>query len=513
MSADSSSARKGRFRFSLANTLIFTAIIAVWIASFLAYRKSNALQLQKTKLLALSSRLHVVDVNRIQVATFPRMADGFTTWEVQVPENDAYDLRFAVGQMSAAGMPQKFERFPLTPGRHRITLHFMDSVREGYGYTVFVDGQSVLKRSMENDWMPNGWRQANALNDSRRSRSVDAAGQHLAGKLYTPRGDYGHFNGQSDNWVSGPGYRLWIDHAQRTYEPISPFIGFGPNSRYSGFGLRDGLRFRQRAVRQYEWTFTRPASQTNDTVLTIVPEFLVGDRVVLSDQTTEFKKWHFRNEVSGTDELSWQHDSNKTIYNAFLHAEVATASDIEPAIAPVMELRWDASRPNDVGLRLADTPANAELSLWRLRVVGGASQLWRLVDVGDRQMDLRKQTGDESEPFFSDPLPLKLTNDPDQTHVIAWRSDVTEPLQLLQKGNNKQNPYVGLNLFRGLPLVFETEIPRQRSPQRQPNATIIRARSIPDTPNINIPGGSVITEIRMELDSASDWVWLRAKPR
>lgn len=512
MSADSTNDRKGYLRFSLANMLLLTAIIAVWIAWFLAFQKSNDLEQKKTALLAISSRLDVVDLNRVQVASSPRLADDFTTWEVHVPENETYDLRFAVGQMSAAGMPQQFERVTLTPGRHRITLHFVDDFREGYGYTVFVDGQSVLKGTIENDWMPGGWQQASGLNAPRGSGLDDEAGQHLAGKLYTPRKDYGdnrHFNGQSDDWVSGPGYRLWIDHATRTYEPTSPFTVFGFNPPYQGIGLRDGLRYRPRGGKPYEWTFTLPASQTNDTVLTIVPEFLVGDRVVLSDQTKEFTQWRLRKEASGTDKLEWKHDSNKTIYNAFFHADITTDGVIEPAVAPVIEMRWDASRPNDVGLRLADTPANAELTSWRIRVVGGASHLWRLVDVGGRQLDVRQKIGDESESALSDPLPLKLTNDSDQPHAIAWRSDVAEPLQLLQNGYNSQNPYVGLDLFRGLPLVFETEIPREL----HPSTTIIRASSYPDTPTINIPGGPVVAEIRMELDAASDWVWLRTKPR
>ncbi len=509
MTSLSTNSHKGRFRFSLRHILALTAIVAVWIASLLAFRENANLNEQRTKLLALSSRLDVADSDRLQSVAYPRVANDVETWEVHVPRDKSFEIRFGVATVSQAGMPESFEKIPISPSQHRITLRAADHADENYRFTVFVDGQSVFDKSMGREWMPDGWRQSNGLSPPAEINRQAASLLQLTGKSYTPRTNYGagtYFNGQSDDWGSQPGYRLWMDQADQTYQPASPFIGFTTDLGYRGIGLRDGLRYRATRSKQYEWEIHRPASQTSKPVLTIVPEFFVGDQVVLSDTTKEFAAWQPRDESQGQNALTWQRDPAKSAYSVFLRADVESAAATEP----VVELRWDASRPNDIGIRLPATPANENLTKWRLRIIGGASHLWRLLDVGERQLDVRTSFSNTSLPSFSDPLPIKLDPQSDDPYFIAWRTDVTKPLQKLERGRNNPNAYRGISLFQGMPLAFEAEI----AASLQPSAKIVRAQKRPDKPSMLMPGGPVIEEVQIELDATTgDTIWLRAVPR
>nr|WRX36694.1 hypothetical protein [uncultured bacterium] len=489
--------------------LALTAIIAVWTASLLAFRENANLTQQRTHLIALSSRLDVADPDRLQSAAYPRVANDMDTWEVYVPDGKSFEIRFGVAAVSQAGMPESYEKIPIAPGKHRITLRAADSADEKYRFTVFVDGQSVVDKTMGREWMPDGWRQASGLSPPAEMSRQAASMLHLTGQSYTPRTNYGsgsYFNGQSDDWVSLPGYRLWMDQADQTYPPALPFIGFSTDPGHIGIGLRDGLRYRATRSKQYEWTINRPASQTNKPVLTIVHEFFIGDQLVLSDQTKEFARWQARDEARGQNALAWQSDPMKSAYSAFLHADVESADAIEP----VVELRWDASRPDDIGIRLPATPANENLTKWRLRIIGGASHLWRLLDVDERQLDVRTSFSDTAAQSFSYPLPIELDPQSDDPYFIAWRTDVTKPLQMLERSKNNPNAYRGMSLFQGMPLAFEAEI----AASLQPLVTIVRAQKHVDKPSILMPGGPVIEEVQIELDATSeDTIWLRVVPR
>lgn len=489
--------------------LALTAIIAVWLAAMLAFRANARLTQKRTDLLALSSRLHVVDRARLESVAYPPVAKDVRTWEVHVPDGKSFELRFGVATVSQAGMPEPYERIPIGPGRHRITLRTADHPDDEYRFTVFVDGQSVIDETMGRQWMPDGWAQASGLNPPADMPGEAAPMLHLAGESYTPRTNYEsntYFNGQSDDWVSHPGYRLWIDQAEQTYPPASPFIGFANQPTYQGIGLRDGLRYRAARSKQYEWTFPRPASQASQPVLTIAPEFFVGEQMVLSDQTKEFAWWHLRNESQGKDGLAWQRDPTSTTYSAFLHADVESADATEP----VVELRWDASRPHGIGIRLPKIPANEDLTKWRLRITGGTSHLWRLLDVGEQQLDVRTSFSNTAPELSSDPLPLQLDSQSDDPYSIRWRTDVALPLQMLERSKNNANAYRGMSLFQGMPVAFEAEMVAPLQPQ----VKIVRAQKRSDNPSVSIPGGPVIEELQIELDATTgDFIWLRAVPR
>ncbi|WP_153556349.1 hypothetical protein [Roseimaritima sediminicola] len=503
---------RARFRFSLWHILALTAIIAVWTAVLLAFETNARLTQRRNDLLALSSRLEIADPDRLQCVAYPPVAKDLKSWEVHVPERKAFELRFCVATVSKAGMPQDFEKIPLTAGRHRITLHSADHPDEGFRFRVFVDGQTVIARSMGREWMPNGWQRASGLNPPFIMRGGATSMLHLSGKSYTPRTKFesgSYFNGQSDEWVSHLGYRLWIDRADQTYPPPSPFVGFEHLQSYDGMGLRDGLRYRTRQSQQYAWTFIRPASESRKPVLTIVPEFFVGNQKVLGDQTIEFAGWKRIDVPREQKAGSTQADPGESAYSILLQADVESAS----AAKPVVELRWDASRPKDVGIRLPKTPPNADLTKWRMRIIDGTSHLWRLLDAGEQTRDVRTSFRDTGDQPLSHPLPLPLDPQSDGSYRISWRTDIAKPLQMLERDKENANAYRSLSLFRGLPVAFEAEI----AASQEPRLKIVRVLQHSGEPNAArkpIPGGPVIKELQIELDAtAAEYVWFRAFPR
>ncbi len=74
------------------------------------------------------------------------------------------------------------------------------------------------------------------------------------------------------------------------------------------------------------------------------------------------------------------------MYNAFLQAKYQT----DGAPQPVVELKWDASRPDEVGLRLADTPANDRIQRWRFaysKAAGTCGVSCKATTAGSRPMN------------------------------------------------------------------------------------------------------------------------------
>lgn len=493
-------------RFSLLNLLTLTAVVAIGAAAGSAYRENQALVQQHDELLALSSRLRVGDAGKLNSAAMPRVADDFYSWNVHVPDGQDYELRLGVGEVSENGVPRDFDRVAIPAGRHRVTLHAGDSPDEEFRFVVYLDGEPVIDRSMGRDWIPGGWSSAGGVNWPQ-TREPAPEPLQLSSRYYKPKRDFGrgsgrYFNGNSDNYVTRRGYRLWIDDPDRSYPPASPFVGIGGASQIDGVGLRDGMRFQPRGRGPFEWWFTRPSLETRDPVLQVSATFIGTDGATLTSQTPAFESWQLRSGPQGENALSWQDDPPRSARSAFLHAVLAAGA----APQPVVELRWDTSRPDEVALRLADTPANDAISRWRLRFVGGAEQLWRVLQVGDRTIDAANAPGDESTTPAGDTLAVDLGGGEGADTRLRWRAKETLPLQIVER---TQPSYGGMGLFQGLPVTFGMQVPAALKPA-------LKVQLLDEDPNFPgqpFPSGAVYDEIEIDLDATvREWIWLRAEP-
>jgi hypothetical protein len=504
---DDQSQRSLTPQFSLLSLLALTAVIAIGTAVGSAYRKNRSLVQQRDELLSLSSRLQVDNPDELASSEIPRVADDFYSWNIHVPNGQEYELRLGAGDISEYGIPPIVSSVRIPAGRHRVTLHSGDSPSEEFRYVVYIDGKQAMEKTMGSDWLPGGWSSASGMSWPREPVLTPAPLQ-LSARSYRPRLEFGdgpgrYFNGQSDNFVTRRGYRLWIDDPDRTYQPASPFIGFDHDPSYPGIGLRDGLRYRPNGLLPYEWTFTRPSLDSDDPVLRISAEFFASDGTVLSSNTPSFQSWQVRNGAHGEDALSWQADPAQSAYSAFLHAKLESGNSPQP----VVEMKWDSSRPDEVALRLADIPANDRLSRWRLRILGGTKHLWRKLQIGDRTIDADKAFEKGVTTPIGDTIALDLGSSETADTLLRWQSNETLPLQIVER---TQKNYAGLGLYKGLPVTFGIQIPAAMRPT-------LNVKLVDEASNASgdaFPGGTVFDEIEIELEAVRhEWIWLQAKPR
>ncbi len=289
--------RSSRMKFSLRHLIVLTTIIAVGIAVGLAHRRNRVLQQQKEQLLAISSRLIVADEGELTLVAMPRVADDFYSWQVHVPGGQDYELRLGMGDVSERGVPPIVASVRISAGQHWVTLQTGDSPDENFQYIVYVNGQQAISKTMGRDWIHGGWSSSSGMGWPREP-ALSPAPLQLAAQSYRPKLDFGKhsfFNGNSDNYVTRQGYRLWIDLANRTFPSPSPMMAPPFDAEYLGIGLRDGLRYKMSGSPPYHWTFTRPSLETNELILRIVAEFFDSEESLLSDQTQSFSAWQTRN--------------------------------------------------------------------------------------------------------------------------------------------------------------------------------------------------------------------------
>lgn len=496
--------RSNKPRFSLLNLLALTALIAIGTAIALAYFKNRSMVQERDALLSLSSRLQIDNVDELAMSGAPKVADDFNSWNVHVPTGKDHELRLGLGEVSEDSIPPVWEAVQIPAGQHRVTLHASDSPPEGFRYVVYVDGEQVMDKEMGEDWMPGGWSSASSIGWPS-AESQKSTPMQLAARSYEPRVDVGsgnYFNGHSDDYVTRNGYRLWIDQADRTYQPASPFMGFATEVQYHGIGFRDGLRYKPYSRSPYAWTFTCPRLCTSDAVLQLSVEFYDRDGVILSSQTPSFQAWQLHDDALGTNKLNWQRDPTQSEYSAFLKAVHKT----EGPIQPVVQFKWDSARPDEVGLRIANTPANEQVSRWRLRILDGTKHLWREMQVGERTLTADEfvdatADGDDGE------IALALGKSASPNTQIHWQTNESLPLQVLER---KQSYYAGMGLYKGLPLAIGLQIPDTLNPR----LSAIAVDEDPVSPGKTFPGGAVFDEVRIDLDATHhDWIWIETKPK
>ena len=494
--------KRGKSSFSLLTILILTAVIALGTALGMTLRKNQSLKRRFEELSALSGRLEVEDERRLDSAEMPRIADDYFSWQVHVPKQDRFELRLGIGEMSKNGVPPLVGSVPIPAGQHRVTLYTGDSTDDDFLYRVYLDGKQVIEERMGRMWMPEGWSMARGMgwigSINRSPYSLQ-----LASETYTADRDFGqsnYFNGQSDNYVTRKGYRLWIDQADRSYEPASPFIGLPGDINYLGFGLRDGLRFTSSNGAQPQVKLTRPKLRSNNPVLVFAAGFRTTDGKVLPWQN---QSWSLSSEPTEFKSVEWQEDPQKSIRTAYLVSGDGTGGSPKP----VIEVKWDADRPDEVGLRLADTPGNENLDRWQVRVLEGYTHLWQEVQFGDKIMTPSELLGGAAELPAVKLFPLDFAEQVNGQIEFQWRSDETLPLQIVQR---QKKLYAGMPLYDGLPTEFGALLPAALQPQ----VAVEVSTEMPNAAGTPMPGGAVFTDLEIDLSAAvHEWIWLTVRER
>jgi len=497
-----------RFRFSLWYLIVFTAIVATWTSVIVARQKRPPLQKQRDVLARMTTRIEIGDSTKVVVKELPQVTSDFRSYDVYVPASKPRELRFFCGDVSMAGLPPEFESIPLSPGNHQIVFGETGNKNEGYQFQLYVDAQLALNTNMGKEWMPLGWRQARGLTP----RTTPPSCLTLIGRTYLPRVDYGEdnwFNGNQDQWATWPGYQLWIDEVGRTPRPISKFFGMVDQPTGEAIGFRDGPR-----ISISNWSpstklnFNHPAAQSYNSILALEAEFIVDDKVV-ADQTGAAVTWKLSGSADQIEQPQWEYDSATQSRSAFLHATPPIVGKAG-ILSPVIELQWTNDRPKDIGLRLPAILGNALITRWRLRSTEGMNHLWRIIDSGDLNIDVRKynQPADknsETTKAATARVAIPLSDPSNGAHSVQWRTNHTQPLQILRRTGADSQALKDIDLYKGVPFQFGYEF----SASAAPKAWMICKDKIPLL-NSPVPGGRVIDQLVIELDATDQsWVWLR----
>lgn len=522
---DAAMRRPSRSRFSLSTLLVLTALVALGTALGLARRTNHSLTQQRDALMALSSRLPMGNDNELMCVPLPVVANDFHSWHVQVPAGQDYEMRLGIGEVSLSGIPPIVGSIAIPAGRHRITLQTGDSVSEEFRYTVYLDGVQVIEKIMGSQWIPGGWSSISSISwpstslpvSDHSATAIKSQAIQLAGQSYTPTPNFGandFFNGQYDSSVTRKGYRLWIDQADRAYEPTSPFMA-GAVSQFDGVGLRDGLRYTPSSPATNQWVFNRPMLASMEPMLRIDPEFVASDGTILNNQSKAIKQWQIRPTATATETTNLQPEPSMTRQTRFLHG----ISNSGEGLQPVIELQWDAAQPDAVGLRLADTPANDSILRWRLRILSGSLHLWRELRICDRPwitpaevLKMRSDGDSNTSAIGHQAVDLNLgdlcLSDAVHSNIdVLWQTNETFPLQIVQR---RQSAYANLRLYQGLPVRMGLRLPTTLRPK-----LIVQVNEQQsDVPKNLIPGGPVFETIQVELEGVPrDWMWLSASAK
>ncbi len=493
---------------SLRQLLTVNAMIAIVIAIGLAYRNNLALTRQLDELLSLSRRLQVKNTKELASAAMHSVANRFHSWQVYVPEGEKFDLQLGIGDVSEKGIPPLVGSVHILPGQHRVTLYTGASISEKFQYVVYLDGVQVIEKTMGIDWMPDGWSSASSIPWPSKLQ-LSPTPLQLASQSYEPNRKFGKsrfFNGQRDSHVTRLGYRLWIDKSNRAYQLDSPFIGYPNDPQNLGIGLRDGLRF-SASNSSFPWIFTRPQLAATAPVLELEADFIKTDGTVRLSKNPSFQAWQISNAATGTEPLQWGDEPSQVSQTAYLHALSKSGNDLQP----VVEMKWELDKPDEVGFRLANTPANEQIKRWRLHFQDGSLHLWRELKINDRgwittdqSISESKTQGQDSEKASTREVILDFGDDP-ATKILQWQSNGDLPLQILER---EDPSYAGMRLYQGLLSTMSIRIPASL----KPTLAVDVADQHPLLPGTAMPGGPIFNEIRIELEASQDeWIWLSVK--
>lgn len=490
--------------FSLKNLLILTALIAVALAIGLAYKNHWYLMQKRQSLLEASGRLKVSNLDELAVAKQPKITPDADTWLVYVPEGRSYQLNLGIGEFPSDSIPQSYESVSIPSGQHRVTFVRADSAIEDFRYTVYIDGVQVIEKSMGSQWMPNNWSFSSGLSWPNRL-TLSPSPLELSGQAYADNHDFGHqysFNQRIDHLVTQKGFRLWVDIAGRTYTPESPFVGFTANQAYYGVGLRDGFRFLDGRQSQYLWTFTRPASGTDKPILQVDPVFYTHDGKVLSATNLSFTSWELSENADRLIPLGSPKVLMPNVRSVFLRAKSKQESHL-----PVVELKWDANRPDEIGMQLANTAVNDSIERWGFRISDGSEHLWREIQAGESKFHSDEMYQSNYTLSKNENIQLPIESDANDLVSLQWKTNETLPLQILERTNMH---YGGFDLYQGLPITFSVQI----AAKWNPSLSVRIVGEDPDVPGDPFPGGAIFDEIQLEFSTADrDWLWLQAKTK
>ncbi|QDU86844.1 hypothetical protein Pla175_01970 [Pirellulimonas nuda] len=113
---------KNPLRFSLANLLLLTAIVAMAIALWQNHQKLAPLQEELARLRAETGQLNIVDPELIHAIRVPTEDDQPSTYRVYLPEGRGYGLYYKANGIPPSGVPEQPPETLLAAGEYLVRV-------------------------------------------------------------------------------------------------------------------------------------------------------------------------------------------------------------------------------------------------------------------------------------------------------------------------------------------------------------------------------------------------------
>ncbi len=517
--------------FRLLDLLLLTTLVAAWLPYFLATRQFKMLEVENAALKRMAEILVVDDPAKLHVLKIRSNRYGAVAWKVWVPESANYELRFATQQISSLGFPEEFDRFPLPPGKHLISMIHKRPSR-GHQFQLFVDQQLAIVHERPPEWIEYSSSQGTSKGGELEQFAVGEPvvlkrewfDEHVPGFPSS----YDH----SSDELSNKGNCVWIAPAKMVHPPLPVFVTPGqmnPSIRRE-WGFREGIRIRlsdhslpsTKAARgmihivhtgtrlSKRWSLNplvikpRVDGQKNDTDSTIDPGSKPDGNPGLELTTSD---------SMSPPENSWQaakgvfSDDGNTL-RLFVHCERFSGG-----AQPIIEVRFDAQYPDRVGFRVHAGADSAEMNECVLSTIRGSFAQLRQLHLADEvktTSQLFPQWSEETESsstefspwktFPGDLFPLvddepfrrvRLTTDVADYSKVKYSAAVVKDWQ-----------------YKGLPARQSWLFPAET-----PVTVALRARSNYRDGNGPIPGGPALEDFELRMPLQPDrWIWYEVVP-
>ena len=352
--------RSGRLRFTLAGLLALTSLVAVWMPTWINWRRLPTLRSQSAQIVEASGRLTVADPEQLNLRRLPINMMGVSAWRVHVPARPAMQVRLAVEDLNSLGFPAQYEAIDLPPGEHEVALRVNQTGGE-HRWQVWIDDSiaATVRR-------PSGWF------DKYSSITTSIAGADSAVKALDEPLRLHHETWQrrtpgrsqaimsSNQVIDHCGTLFWIDLTDRVSPPpphwVTPKIS---RMGQTAWGNRAGIQL------------MTPRSQS--TVLVVR---------VLDQSTGTFRNqdvsvvWGYHNEDSASTTRSfvlpgWRMVQAEGV-NFGIEQEAAYADSMtfdlqgvrnqRPETGPLLRVRFERGQPDVLQLEVPDVPANEGLA-------------------------------------------------------------------------------------------------------------------------------------------------------
>lgn len=401
-----------RPRFGLLELLLLTGVIAAWLPTYMATKKIPGLESSIEQMLARTEDLQIVDDTKLCVRSVPTVWTNMQAWKYYAPKNAKLELRFATEGIQSIEYPIDYQSVSLPAGEHRLFLKYT-SDDKGYLTELYIDDDLMLTELKPKEWInSNGYSSQGDASNTSAAYAIDEplTLRRMRYSYSHPIEKYGSY-GYPDGYDCKGSY-LWI--ASHSLKPVAPPVFVSPSVTTSRprWGHRQGagiVNYQNSSDRgflkilpsyfavlgqnEYNWSSrptlisVRPIVEGSTTAEAaeqqISQDYSFGKGLsytILDTLDATAKTAADNNQLSIKSTGVFSNDG-KTM-RLFVHYEAFSSG-----AQPIVELIFDAGRPNTIGFIIHEAPGSTPMKACQLVSMKDADYQWQEIALTSAKQD------------------------------------------------------------------------------------------------------------------------------